>query len=88
MKGLRALETAVIRIEGIVAVALVLTMLALAGYNVLYRNVLVRLQKHWAHSGPPIVVAVKDEPTAAAPAKGDQAAPAKGAGEGFAGDWG
>ena len=43
MKGLRALEAAVIRIEGIVAVTLVLTMLALAGYNVFYRNVLVRM---------------------------------------------
>jgi TRAP-type C4-dicarboxylate transport system permease small subunit len=87
MKGLRALEAAVIRIEGVVAVALVLTMLALAGYNVFYRNVLVRLQKHWANSGPPITVAVKDEPVAL-PTKDDKAAPAKGAGEGFAGDWG
>ena len=90
MKGLRALESAVIRVEGVVAVALVLTMLALAGYNVFYRNALVPLQKHWAHSGPPIVVAAK-EPTAAAPTNTgeEKAPPAKnGAAEGFGGDWG
>jgi len=89
MKGLRALEAAVIRIEGIVAVTLVLTMLALAGYNVFYRNILVRLQKHWAHSGPPIAAVVKDEPAVATNEGGKATpAPAKGAAEGFGGDWG
>jgi TRAP-type C4-dicarboxylate transport system permease small subunit len=89
MKRLRALEAAVIRIEGIVAVALVLTMLALAGYNVFYRNVLVRLQKHWAHSGPPVTLAAA-EPTTPVAKGGDAKTPAptKGAAEGFGGDWG
>jgi len=90
MKGLRALEAVLIRLEGVVAVALVLTMLALAGYNVFYRNVLVPLQKHWAHSGPPPTLAAS-EPVAAAPIDGKDPgapAPAKAAAEGFAGDWG
>jgi TRAP-type C4-dicarboxylate transport system permease small subunit len=88
MKGLRALEAAVIRLEGIVAVGLVLTMLALAGYNVFYRNVLVRLQKHWAHSGPPITAVVVEESPKPTAEGGPTPPPTKGAGEGFAGDWG
>ncbi|MBX7082669.1 MAG: TRAP transporter small permease [Nannocystaceae bacterium] len=93
MKGLRALESALIRLEGAVAVALVLLMLALAGYNVLYRNVLVPLQKHWAHSGPKPTLAAVPEP-AAAPGPAPAAKPATpskpepGAAEGFGGDWG
>ncbi|HWB81625.1 MAG TPA: TRAP transporter small permease [Nannocystaceae bacterium] len=93
MKSLRALESTIVRVEGAVAVALVLTMLVLAGYNVCYRNLLVPLQKHWAHSGPPIVA---QQPTAEpiatpsadgkTPAKVD--APSKSAAEGFGGDWG
>lgn len=87
MKVLRAFEAWVVRAEAAVAVSLVLVMLALAGYNVVYRNVLVPLQKHWAHSGPPPV-----EPDAVATSKpvapdGPSPAPA-GAAEGFGGDWG
>src|SRR5689334_13338686 len=91
MNLLRALEAKLVRIEGAVAVALVLVMLVLAGYNVFYRNVLVPLQKHWAHSGPP-VVAQERTPVAATksdaktPTKVD--APSKSAAEGFGGDWG
>ena len=59
MRKLRALEDVLIRVESALAVVLVLTMLLLAAYNVVYRNVLVPLQQHWAHSGPPV------EPTAA-----------------------
>lgn len=88
MKGLRALEAAVIRIEGFVAVALVLTMLALAGYNVFYRNVLVRLQKHWAHSGPPITAVLEPTPSPTAVDGPTPAPTKKSAGEEFAGDWG
>lgn len=54
MRRLRELENALLRVESAVAVALVLVMLALAAYNVVYRNVLIPLQQHWAHSGPPI----------------------------------
>ena len=53
MRKLRELEDVLIRVESALAVVLVLVMLALAGYNVVYRNVLVPLQQHWAHSGPP-----------------------------------
>jgi TRAP-type C4-dicarboxylate transport system permease small subunit len=61
MKRLRELELRLIRVETVLIVALVLLMLGLAGYNVFYRNVLVALQKHWAHSGP--VVQMQDAPT-------------------------
>lgn len=87
MKLLRAFEAWVVRAEAAVAVSLVLVMLALAGYNVVYRNVLVPLQKHWAHSGPPPV-----EPAVVAaskPAAQSGPSPATaGAAEGFGGDWG
>ncbi len=53
MERLRQIEAAMIRWETRVIVGLVLVMLTLAGYNVMYRNVLVPLQKHWATSGPP-----------------------------------
>lgn len=65
MRKLRALEDLLIRVESALAVVLVLTMLLLAAYNVVYRNVLVPLQNHWAHSGPP----VERAPVEAAPAK-------------------
>jgi TRAP-type C4-dicarboxylate transport system permease small subunit len=87
MKLLRAVEAGLVRVEGAVAVALVLVMLALAGYNVVYRNVLVPLQKHWAHSGPIPEAPPTPAPTVAATKAGDTA-PAKSAAEGFAGDWG
>lgn len=86
MKLLRALEAGLVRVEGAVAVALVLVMLALAGYNVVYRNVLVPMQKHWAHSGP-VLEAPTPPPTKAAASKPTDA-PAPSAAEGFAGDWG
>ncbi|MBC8072572.1 MAG: hypothetical protein IAG13_29895, partial [Deltaproteobacteria bacterium] len=73
MKPLRALESRLVRIEGAVAVALVLVMLGLAGYNVFYRNVLVPLQKHWAHSGEVVAVAA---PVVAAAEPGVDAKPA------------
>lgn len=66
MRKLRALEDVLIRVESVLAVVLVLTMLLLAAYNVVYRNVLVPLQNHWAHSGPP----VEPTPLQAAPATG------------------
>jgi TRAP-type C4-dicarboxylate transport system permease small subunit len=95
MKPLRALESTLVRIEGAVAVAVVLTMLALAGYNVFYRNVLVPLQKHWAHSGPTVVAdmpaVVRAPGDAATPSKAEPGSPTPtrddGA-EGFGGDWG
>lgn len=65
MRKLRELENLLVRGESTLAVVLVLTMLLLAGYNVVYRNVLVPLQLHWAHSGPPVerVVPAAEEPT-------------------------
>ncbi|MEM9457871.1 MAG: TRAP transporter small permease [Myxococcota bacterium] len=54
MRRLRELENALLRVESVVAVVLVLVMLTLAAYNVVYRNVLIPLQQHWAHSGPPL----------------------------------
>ena len=68
MRKLRALEDLLIQVESALAVVLVLTMLLLAAYNVVYRNVLVPLQNHWAHSGPPVEPAPVVE---AAPAKTD-----------------
>ncbi len=96
MKSLRAFEAALLRVEGTVAVALVVLMLALAGYNVVYRNVLVPMQRHWAHSGPKPAAAEPDATPAATPtptAAGAAASPGtpppdKSAAEGFAGDWG
>lgn len=80
MRLLRDLENMLLRVESVLAVVLVLTMLGLAGYNVLYRNVLVPLQQHWAHSGPPIdrsAPADAAEPAAADPAP-DEAPAAEG----------
>lgn len=93
MKSLRALESTLVRIEGAVAVALVLVMLLLAGYNVCYRNLLVPLQKHWAHSGPPIVVQQQADAPVATPSEDGKTPtkvepPSKSAAEGFGGDWG
>ncbi len=94
MRSLRAFESTLIRIEGAVAVAIVLAMLVLAGYNVVFRNVLVPLQKHWAHSGPPIVAPVlAPKPSATSPAAQGEHVAAKptaepSAAEGFGGDWG
>lgn len=89
MKLLRALEAGLVRVEGAVAVALVLLMLVLAGYNVLYRNVLVPLQKHWAHSGPVPETPVAPPPETKVAAKQHDAKQAEPEGaEGFAGDWG
>lgn len=87
MKLLRAFEAWVVRAEAAVAVSLVLVMLALAGYNVVYRNVLVPLQKHWAHSGPPPVEPAVVAASKPAAQSGPSPAPA-GAAEGFGGDWG
>lgn len=74
MRKLRELEDVLIRVESALAVVLVLTMLLLAAYNVVYRNVLVPLQNHWAHSGPPVqpasVEPVPVQAEAAADAKG------------------
>jgi TRAP-type C4-dicarboxylate transport system permease small subunit len=69
MRKLRALEDVLVRVESVLAVVLVLTMLLLAAYNVVYRNVLVPLQNHWAHSGPPVEVtaAKTDAPQPDAP---------------------
>ncbi len=99
MKRIRELEELLLRAEAAVAVMLVLLMLSLAGYNVLYRNVLVPIQRHYAHSGPPVKkpgpvpdvaaegkadVAVPDAPAAA----GDTGAGGAGAEDfgGFGGD--
>ena len=48
MKRLRELEAQLVRLEGAALVLIVLTMLGLAGYNVIYRNVLVPLQVRMA----------------------------------------
>jgi TRAP-type C4-dicarboxylate transport system permease small subunit len=90
MRRLRAFEDMLVRVESAIAVALVLLMLALASYNVIYRNVLAPLQLRWAHSGPPIAPAAPPEPTAipAAPATSDAKAPTpttKPAGDDFGG---
>jgi len=84
MKFLRAVEDRLVRAEAAVAVTLVLVMLALAGYGVVYRNILVPLQKHWAHSGPP----VEAEPAVVAEAAGQATAEQPAAADGFGGDWG
>ena len=87
MKRIRELELRLVRAETVLIVVLVLLMLGLAGYNVFYRNVLVPLQKHWAHSGPPIETVV--EPRADAP-KTEAARPAAGQddeADGFRGDF-
>jgi TRAP-type C4-dicarboxylate transport system permease small subunit len=88
MKQLRALEALLVRVEGAVAVALVLVMLALAGYNVVYRNVLVPMQKHWAHSGPIPEAPVAPQPSEAKVAAKEAGKAEPSAAEGFAGDWG
>jgi len=94
MRMLRDLEGVLVRAEAALAVVLVLTMLTLAGYNVVYRNVLVRLQVYWAHSGPPVepstgvdgVVPPESSPTADSPAtKDDAKAPAPAGGDDFGG---
>jgi hypothetical protein len=55
VKRVRELEGVLLRGEGGAVVVVVLTVLLLAGYNVVYRNVLVPLQTYWAHSGSPVV---------------------------------
>jgi TRAP-type C4-dicarboxylate transport system permease small subunit len=88
MKRLRELELRLIRVETVLIVALVLLMLGLAGYNVFYRNVLVALQKHWAHSGPVVQMQDAPAPTSDEPepeAKSD--APRSGDADGFRGDF-
>ncbi len=77
MNRLRALEAQLVRLEGAALVGIVLLMLALAGYNVVYRNILVPLQVHWAHSGPPVE---PEAPTAPEPS-GTPAAPEPAAAE-------
>jgi TRAP-type C4-dicarboxylate transport system permease small subunit len=94
MKRIRELEELLLRVEAAIAVALVLLMLALASYNVFYRNLLVPLQRHFAHSGPPVAAAEPpaNEPgVAATETKAGKAAPsgdAKSGAEGFGGDFG
>jgi TRAP-type C4-dicarboxylate transport system permease small subunit len=91
MKRIRDLEALFLRAEAGAAVFLVLLMLTLASYNVVYRNVLVPIQRHYAHSGPPI-----EHPEPAAPigdrkvadAKGEATPDDKAGAEGFAGDFG
>ncbi len=88
MRKLREWESALIRAESAVAVVLVLLMLMLAAYNVVYRNVLVPLQNHWAHSGPP-VEPTTEPPADVAPTKVDpgptKAEPTKDGGGDFGG---
>jgi TRAP-type C4-dicarboxylate transport system permease small subunit len=87
--ALRRLEALLVRAEGAAVVAIVATMLVLAGYNIFYRNVLVPIQVHNAHSGPPIELAAAGAaPQGAGAAPGESGKPAKSAAEGFAGDWG
>jgi TRAP-type C4-dicarboxylate transport system permease small subunit len=92
MKRLRELELRLIRAETVLIVALVLLMLGLAGYNVFYRNVLVPLQKHWAHSGPVVETAVEPdaaaEPEPDSPDAGDVYGDAEEGDEGEAGGFG
>jgi len=76
MDAVRKLEDAILRVESLILVALVVAMLGLAGYNVLYRNVLVPLQTHYATSGPPIERAPAPEPVAAPRADVAPAVPA------------
>jgi TRAP-type C4-dicarboxylate transport system permease small subunit len=89
VKRVRELEGVLLRGEGGAVVVLVLVMLVLAGYNVVYRNVLVPLQSHWAHSGPPIAEQAEAQPSekAEGPAKGEVAAKGDDAG-GFRGAFG
>jgi TRAP-type C4-dicarboxylate transport system permease small subunit len=54
VKRVRELEGVLLRGEGGAVVVLVLVMLLLAGYNVVFRNVLMPLQARWATSGPPV----------------------------------
>lgn len=78
MRTIRALEDVLIRVESALAVVLVLTMLLLAAYNVVYRNVLVPLQNHWAHSGPTVAPPpAEPTPVDTAPAKEPDAPPAE-----------
>lgn len=94
MRKLRELEDLLIRAESALAVVLVLTMLGLAGYNVVYRNILVPLQQHWAHSGPPVEPAEPSTVAEAQPAEAQaespsapspEAAPESGGGDDFGG---
>jgi TRAP-type C4-dicarboxylate transport system permease small subunit len=55
MRRIQQLEGALIRVESRIVVVVVLVMLLLAVYNVVYRNVLVSLQRQLATSGPPVV---------------------------------
>ncbi|MCH9685278.1 MAG: TRAP transporter small permease, partial [Deltaproteobacteria bacterium] len=89
MRKLRELEDKLIRVESALAVVLVLVTLSLAGYNVVYRNILVRLQQHWAHSGPPLEEATATTPAATkaktAPTAAEGKAPEAAGGDDFGG---
>jgi TRAP-type C4-dicarboxylate transport system permease small subunit len=72
LKPLFKFEEGVLRVEKWILVGCVLLMLALAGYTVFYRNVLVAFQNHLATSGPPVAEQV--EPVDASPTEvGDPA---------------
>ena len=90
MNRVRDLEKALARAEGWLCVVLVLLMLVLAGYNVLYRNVLVPLQTHWAHSGPPVQHLDSETMVAAGEARADRPEASKSGAEagGFGGAFG
>ena len=86
MKRIRELEDALLKLEARLIVLAVLVTLALASYNVIYRNALVPLQRYWAHSGPPVeTTSPPDEETKTAEAKTE--AEDEGAG-GFGGAFG
>ncbi len=81
---IRRVEDTILRGEGAVAVAVLVAMLLLAAYNIVYRNLLVPMQRRWATSGPPVAVA---SPPVSAPAEALGAGSDGGAG-GFGGGFG
>ena len=84
MNRILQLERVLLRVETWCLVALVGLMLALAGYNVAYRNLLVPLQRHWATSGPAAASPEAPARNVVSPAPRQATPPDEGA-EGFGG---
>ena len=61
LESLQKIEDALVRVESSVLVVCVLLMLALAGYNVFYRNALIPYQNYLRTSGPPVSDSAESE---------------------------
>ena len=90
VERLRRFEGALVRVEGGAVALLVLVMLGMAGYNIVFRNLLVPLQSYWAHSGPPLDVGAtpQEEATGVEATPQDESAEDEGGAQGFGGAFG